>query len=161
MFYKENLVKSFESQYDLGYFSPAFTFYNGSGSFHEFEIARITSTSEIYFIEKRSPSSQLPKNGNFAVTQLTQKIALRYEFAYKLKLGSENSRIGALIGISGTPYYHKDKITPKASDLFAESQSQLGLVFSAVPRITYNLTDNWFFDFYIPRFCCRCSPYYI
>lgn len=48
MFFKEILVKSYESRYDLGYFTPAFTFYNENGNFQELETSRIKFASESY-----------------------------------------------------------------------------------------------------------------
>lgn len=148
IFFKENLVKSFESRYDLGYFSPAFTFYNENGNFQELEISRIKFGSEAYDLYENQSI------GNYTSRQILSKttnISFRYEYAYKIKVGDEASKLNLYIGLSGNPYFLRENFASNVStDVSPKSQSQLGVAIGAVPRITYNITSNWFLDLNLP-----------
>lgn len=150
MLFKENMVRSFESRYDLGYFSPAFTLYNEKGSFHELEISRIKFGSESYYLNEKPDPMDNPYFIPSKILSKTTNISFRYEFAYKIKAFDEASRFNLYIGMSGNPYYLKEKFAYGRSDFSPESQSQIGLAIGAVPRITYNITPNWFLDLNIP-----------
>lgn len=148
MFFKENLVKSYESRYDLGYFTPAFTFYNENGNFYELEISRMKFGSEAYNLYE-NPNSINHTSRN--ILSRTTNISFRYEFAYRVHIGDEGSKLNLYIGMSGIPYFLREKFASTIStDVFPKSQSQIGVAIGAVPRITYNLTSNWFLDLNIP-----------
>ena len=148
-FFKDNLVKSYESQYDLGYFTPAFTLNNEKGNFHEFEISRVKFSSGKYTFFNEDSAGTIGKE-SFIATENSLHLALRYEYALKLNLGSESSRLIAYLGFAGSPYFKTVKIKPEVSESFSESQSQLGLVLSVVPHITYSLSPKWYLDLNLP-----------
>lgn len=148
-FFKDNLVKSYESQYDLGYLTPAFTIYNEKGNFHEFEISRIKFTSGRYTFFNEDSAGTIG-NANFSAAENSLHLGLRYEYAIRLNLGSESSKLSAYLGFAGSPYFKSVNIKPEVSESFSESQSQLGLVLSLVPHITYSLSPKWYLDLNLP-----------
>src|SRR5690554_3750237 len=144
MFYKDNLVKSSESRYEIGYFTPGFTFYNENGNFHELEISRLKFGNESYHLYDSSNGKEVISR---KIISKTTNVSFRYEYAYKIKTGNEASKWSIYIGLSGNPYFHRENLASNYSnEVFPKSQSQVGVAIGAVPRITYHLTANWFLD---------------
>lgn len=75
-------------------------------------------------------------------------IAFRYE--YLLPLFSLNQKnLNFSIGLGGSPFFIRDKISPIIRNLFPITVTEAGINFYAIPRINYQLSKKFFLDFNI------------
>lgn len=128
--------------FDLGYFTPAVVFTGAYGNTHEIEFSRfqMNRTEEVV----ANPQT-------IAIERNTEIfVALRYEFSFLFFKGNKDRRLKPALGFAGRPYYSSWKNVPAFSTAFTKAQSNLGVMLSIIPRVTYNLNDRWFLDLNVP-----------
>ena len=138
-----------KSNGDYGFFSPAILLYNENGDYQEFEISRIsinTKEVEVFSLDSLNRFSRLV--GGTSLQQIN--VTFRYSYSFLINLLDKESKLKLYIGAGASPYYIRESIQPKTSNLFPVSSSIWGIRFSAIPTITYSITDHWFLNLNIP-----------
>lgn len=138
-----------KSNYAMGYFSPAAYLYKPNGDYHEFEIAKFrfnTRSAEVYALDSLNRFSRLV--GGTSVSEIN--VALRYSYSFLISLFKADSKFQVYLGAGASPYYKREWLTPKTSDLFPVSSDAFGAQLAAIPTITYSITDHWFLNLNVP-----------
>lgn len=138
-----------KSNVAFGYFSPAVLSYRENGDYQEFEISRIgfnTKEAEVYSLDSLNRFSRLV--GGTSLQEIN--VALRYTYSFLIDLFDEDSKVNIYIGSAASPYYIRESVQPKTSELFPVSSSTGGIRFSAIPGINYSITDHWFLNLNMP-----------
>lgn len=127
----------------FGYFSPAVLLYRENGDYHEFEISRIglnTKEAEVYSLDSLKRFSTLV--GGSSLQKIN--VAVRYTYSFLIDLFDETAKFKVYLGAGASPYYIRESIQPKTSVLFPVSSFSGGIRFSAIPAITYSISEHWF-----------------
>jgi len=144
-----NFARDEQQKYQLGYFSPAFTIGKENGNFHEFELSRFLINHEQ---EKTIITYDSLNRKELVSGERNTKLffALRYEYNIALRKVAAEAKLQPYIGFSFRPYFERSMFTPLISSQFPTRENQLGVNFSIVPRINYNLKGNWYLDLNVP-----------
>lgn len=139
--------------WDIGYFSPALSFYRPNGNFHEIELSRLKINQEY----SRRIYSDYNTNDS-SVHILTQpdkwktdfQISMRYEYDILLFKKNSESKFRAYLGMGLSPYFTQLSVNELKSTAFPFKQQIIGANMSFIPRFNYFFNENWFVDLNVP-----------
>jgi hypothetical protein len=133
----------------LGYFSPAFSFYQPNGNFQEIELSRIA-------INSSRNQSVITTDTNGKVTKVlgmdrtNVAIGLRYEYDYRLFKKKDDCKLKSYLGIAVNPYFSSSTFDPNSTIYFTTRQQSIGATIAFMPRLNYYISERWFLDLNIP-----------
>ncbi len=144
-----NITTEKNKNYQLGYFSPAYTIELTNGNFHEFEISRFLINQEQN--QTIISNDSLGRSEVIAGVKSTKIfVAFRYEYNFSLGKKTEETKFHPYVGISINPFFENAIIMPTVSSQFPKKQVQVGALLAIVPRINYDIKGNWYMDLNVP-----------
>ena len=147
-----NLTSTVENnnEMQIGYFTPSIAFVLPNGNFHEIELSQLVinnTNNETIVIDDSSGQTVQPISGQITTNV---SIAMRYEYDVLFFKKKEGAKLMPYLGFSMNPYFSNKKYSSKISTSFPTNQNSFGALLSIVPRLNYNLNENWFIDVNVP-----------
>ncbi|MBT6235578.1 MAG: hypothetical protein HOI49_05770 [Bacteroidetes bacterium] len=123
--------------------SPALSWYSNNAYTQEIALTHFTFNRNDEVSTVETSNGSLPVAG--AVTN-TMDFGLRYEFIGNLPVLKKENNFSLRIGGAVSPRVSVVAVNPVISNSFPTRESVYATTIALVPRVAYNLNDQWFLD---------------
>ncbi|MEO1715355.1 MAG: hypothetical protein AAFU60_18660, partial [Bacteroidota bacterium] len=137
---QDTLSISRTNTFRVGPFIPVFTKYKEDGKYREWALTRL----EMQF------DNDEVLNTNLVSGDEVRRSKVAFELRYELGKFWRYNKWAVGVGLGFGPNFDLDKITPKTSALFPETQISGGVFIELIPRARYYLNDQWFLNIALP-----------
>ena len=143
-------IMNYEREIGVFNFSPSFVIHNSKGNSHEFELTRV-----FYQNNYQKTYDEIDSTGNVANIVSGELIKqfqlhLRYEYVWSLFKQKDWKKLNGFLGFSASPFYKWNKQEPLTSMSYTKSEKSMGLYFSVIPRVQYNINKRLYLDLNFP-----------
>jgi hypothetical protein len=133
-----------------GYFSPSISFSLPNGNNHEIELSRLmfNRDNNETVLEDDTTGQSGPMVAGSLDTEFL--IAFRYEYNIVMLKKKADLKLRPTVGFSADPFFSITSSKPYISLSYPTKETRAGLSLSVIPRLIYNLGENWFLDLNFP-----------